>query len=464
MLDLELNLINYFDFASEKENSNPNALEKPSQDFQHLKRNNVKPSAFEEPLIPEPFDFETLISNQMLKINDTLSRQYDAFLDRLDAAKKQPMPSKLSALITQQDLNEIFNFFLEVRSPHIVDSVNKLEPGKSLYLDKADTGLARTLSILRHQRGEYKLIVETKSKLANGTKSAPIKKVGGDKTGKPSWRVDVGPTPYFNLVKKIKKENNLDDAKKEIRLSQLFACDTVNENELGAVYYGKNRRKVSFYSLKADYDLRDLIYESKLSLSTKQINQIISDILNAVRVFHDQGFVFQDLKPMNVLIYSDGQGGFKAKLTDFGLCAKHLARKKHPVATRGFESPEIAHYHLHNKTVQHDYFNRCNSYGKAISKSSIYNNIESTQFECPHKANDMWSLGILFYELKFKQHPALSSSSSISKIKRDPLICALLTPLRASRADINRAIDIHHQHCTSLNLRTITNKKRQRRS
>ncbi|HRE32610.1 MAG TPA: hypothetical protein PLD88_11600, partial [Candidatus Berkiella sp.] len=83
-----------------------------------------------------------------------------------------------------------------------------LVPGKAYYLDKAQSSLSRNLSVLRNNKGEYKLIVETKSKLANGQKQKLPLVEGGYKKGKPAWRVDTEEEHYFSLITHINSEQD----------------------------------------------------------------------------------------------------------------------------------------------------------------------------------------------------------------------------------------------------------------
>src|SRR5689334_9627993 len=103
---------------------------------------------------------------------------YQAFLARLKDRKSHVLGPKLRKLLSKPDLLAIFDFFL--KRAH--QNLEVLPPGFAYRIDKKQTGLSRTLHILRSKKkeeyGEYKLIVETKSKQRDGSKQA-LPKIGG---------------------------------------------------------------------------------------------------------------------------------------------------------------------------------------------------------------------------------------------------------------------------------------------
>jgi len=65
----------------------------------------------------------------------------------------------------------------------------------------------------------------------------------------------------------------------------------------------------------ADLGSLDSVLKKYKTLSEKQIATIFSHIVCATHYLHERGIVHHDIKPSNILIFSDGS----AKLTDFGI-------------------------------------------------------------------------------------------------------------------------------------------------
>ena len=223
--------------------------------YQHQDMNNtvfLRPEKDQEEI---PVSF--ISKNEYVKRYD----HFQQFLDRIGSAKDLSN-SRLNKLINRDDFLKICNYFnltdniephqhqfgIKTRSQHNqlyhIEKIKRLQPGGSYRLPKEESGLARTLNILRSANGEFKLLIETKSKLSNGSKQL-LPKVGGSfKSGKPAWRIDGNLTEYFDLVAEFEEDKQLNEIKKEVALSQELGSDTVNVNELGQVYeiFCKSRR------------------------------------------------------------------------------------------------------------------------------------------------------------------------------------------------------------------------------
>jgi len=81
-------------------------------------------------------------------------------------------------------------------------------------------------------------------------------------------------------------------------------------------------------------------------LSDREVGEIGADLCEALAHAHDRGVVHRDLKPQNVIVRDDEQGGRRAKLMDFGIArlagAPTLTERGEVVGTLAYMSPEQA--------------------------------------------------------------------------------------------------------------------------
>jgi len=123
---------------------------------------------------------------------------------------------------------------------------------------------------------------------------------------------------------------------------------------------------------KCDGDLYDLLKEKK-SFSESEIKKIFIQLNKALKIMFEKKIVHRDLKPENIFIkyLSPNKNDFIVKLGDFGNSRKNQ-QNNHSTkfVTEKYAAPEI-------------YF---------------YENYEPTK--C-----DLWSIGVIIYELKFNEIP-----------------------------------------------------------
>lgn len=390
-------------------------------------------------------EFDQLI----LQKKSTFSTPYQSLLNRLENAKYRPVGNDFNTLINHTDLTEIYDFFLNNKNPDITSQIDNLAPGKSIHLSKYETGLPRTLAILHDQNDEFKLIVETKSKLSDGTKQQ-LPKIGGTfKTGKPAWRVDTPvETLYFNLVAKLKDDIDLQEIEDEVALSQFFYSKYVNKNELGQVYEKNGVKKVCVYSPAARGDLAEF---PRAHMTKEGKNRLILDILKGVKRFHDQNLVHQDLKLQNTLVFGKSDIGYNAKITDFGTVKAADDLNKEALATNGYQSPEIAYYYSEPTSSQYNYYHDP-KYGPYLADQIAkyrhpYQGTDRSTLQAPNKANDMWAIGIMIYEILHDEKPQFPYDWAT--IQNNPLLKGLLEPRRENRINIDKAIEIFSLQNTS---------------
>lgn len=359
---------------------------------------------------------------------DTPAGQFSAFVARLEQSKERAINTSLDKLIAKKDLNNIFEYILKEKQT----ALSSMNPGEAYRIAKSETSLARTVVVLRAMDGEYKLMVETKSKLANNQKAKLDPKVGVQKAGKPAWRIDGCEEEYFNLVTEIPHHNlqPLCQLIREYNISNSFNSEYINKYDLGAFFLDKfEKLKLSFYSPKTTCDLSDIIFEPKEfeALTEDQKNNIILQMLCAIRDFHQIG-INQDLKPDNILI-NRTNSGLKLKLTDFGQsvfnnCLGIAAGS--PI----FNSPEITCYFKNKSLPFYDF----------AYELSLKNRGD----DMPHPANDIWSAGMVVFLLHFGRFPELvTSEADMKRIQQVPLLKCMLAAKREERGTIEKAIEIH---------------------
>lgn len=123
------------------------------------------------------------------------------------------------------------------------------------------------------------------------------------------------------------------------------------------------------------------------TLSERDTAHIVDQLLDALEHLHSQGIVHRDIKPDNVLV-SENMSPFDAKLTDFGLCGvmsptSNKQSLEGTIGTPAFIAPEVLTE---------------SKYGQAV---------------------DLWSLGVLTYEMLSGGLPftGLTMSAVLEKVE-----------------------------------------------
>jgi serine/threonine protein kinase len=125
--------------------------------------------------------------------------------------------------------------------------------------------------------------------------------------------------------------------------------------------------------------------QASIPLTQIEIWHALQSIVNAISSCHDQGIVFCDLKPANV-VYSNDDATFK--LADFGSSFDTHEHRQLPITgTQLFIAPEL-------------------------------NMVKGVR---PSFPNDVWSIGIIAYMLIFGKHPFQTDENTFQ-----PLVIPLL--------------------------------------
>ena len=90
------------------------------------------------------------------------------FHERLDEATLNPVHTELLKKLFLDEYQTILTYFSDDTNTRLMTKLSLLENGQSCRFAKEETGLPRTIHVIRSQDGEYKLLVEKKRKLAEG--------------------------------------------------------------------------------------------------------------------------------------------------------------------------------------------------------------------------------------------------------------------------------------------------------
>ena len=176
-------------------------------------------------------------------------------------------------------------------------------------------------------------------------------------------------TNNFYALKLITIVKNDKEKKKEYEKEILIMKNIKNKYiiELIDYFYEENEGYCIVMEL-CDGNLRDILNKFKpKGLPLNIINKIFIQLNEALKAMINKEFIHRDLKPENILIkYTDtNKTNFDIKLTDFGFSTNEIKSSIHTYSIAGtpnYIAPEVETYHYNNKC-------------------------------------DLWSLGIILYEL-----------------------------------------------------------------
>ena len=153
-------------------------------------------------------------------------------------------------------------------------------------------------------------------------------------------------------------------------------------------YFIVNKKGYCIVMELCDCNLKDILNKYKPNgLPINTINKIFTQLNEALNLMRKNKYYHRDLKPENILIkYTDKNNtNFDIKLTDFGLSSNEINSivKSHSnVGTIEYKAPEIDYFEYNNKS-------------------------------------DLWSLGIILYELYTNKYIFDSKNLKERKINRE---------------------------------------------
>merc|ERR1719277_2579639 len=151
----------------------------------------------------------------------------------------------------------------------------------------------------------------------------------------------------------------------------------------------------------------DLAAVVKKKTASKAVRaRLFVEMVKGIGVMHDAGYIHRDLKPANVLITGDcgSAASCHAKVADLGLSCSHSGKISKCSGIGG--TP----LYLAPETVR-------------LSKT------RGMQFtDGVHEKNDVWALGLIFYEMLFGRLPAsIAGSSSMAALERNIMAFSIVS-------------------------------------
>ncbi len=313
------------------------------------------------------------------------------------------------------DFKKILNFAMNLKYKQIKRIKNSFCFLNNKY------NLPKTVSILNIDNKYYSLIIETRH---TNSANKENEHIGSISTFK---KINIGLMISANKVQllassvqtinlknynaqemqsfiEIEKFNN---AINEIKISRQVSNLHVLRYHFGNCYKINNKLFVTAYSSLMDCDLAYYVYKHiDDNTYSQQSIKFIQDIINGLKAIHGFDYVHQDIKPNNILVKFSNN---KNKLHHALVCDLNLTKKEHvniiPETTYGYESPEIFSVHKwlydRNKKNNHKYYEKNNSIGKLMATNDNFKN----NIQTPHKASDIWALGITILYMIFNEHP-----------------------------------------------------------
>ncbi|KAI9778689.1 MAG: hypothetical protein M1839_007920 [Geoglossum umbratile] len=170
------------------------------------------------------------------------------------------------------------------------------------------------------------------------------------------------------------------DYKKELLALSKFSKLQYEREEVLVKFFGWFEDSSNLFLSMEYFELGDLEQHIKESLTEEDVKDITTDVLNGLRIMHNENFAHRDLKPSNIfVVQKPPASNWWVKIGDFGISKRAqdgLTALRTQVGTLAYEAPEIRGY------VDTD------------EPTSVYDN-----------AVDMWSMGCVIYRIATQNLP-----------------------------------------------------------
>jgi hypothetical protein len=186
------------------------------------------------------------------------------------------------------------------------------------------------------------------------------------------------------MKKRFKNTKNDNDVEEEFNLyiknglineiDNMRICMKDNLNSIKFYEYYDTEKEYAIVMELCDNNLQNILNEKKEAFNIDEVYDIISQLNNTFKIISENNIVHRDLKLENILVkYIDKKKSeFIVKLTDYGVSRKVLSISK-----------------------------KCNTYvGTVLTMAPEILAGEKYDNKC-----DLWSLGVIIYQLLFKEYP-----------------------------------------------------------
>ena len=200
-----------------------------------------------------------------------------------------------------------------------------------------------------------------------------------------------------SIIEQLKTEYNKDDIEEEYKqfinffineINNMIICSNNNLNENSIKYFECFNTSEEFVTVMelCDCNLQQLLNSKKLAFNIEEIKEILSQLNNTFKIMAQHKIIHRDLKLLNILVKfkNKEKTKFIVKLTDYG------------------ESKQLIS--LTRKCRTHA--------GTILTMAPEILNEEEYDSKC-----DLWSLGVIIYQLAFKQYP-YNAQTEIGLIKQ----------------------------------------------
>ena len=190
---------------------------------------------------------------------------------------------------------------------------------------------------------------------------------------------DITDEIRYEINKYVKRINN--------EIGNMKKCANINSVKLYDFYNNKN--EIALIMELCDNNLRDLLKEKEKGFEPKEIYEIMNQLNNTFRIMKENNIVHRDIKLDNILIqyFNKDKKKYIVKLTDYG-----------------------ASKNINNISICKSFVGTLETMAPELLKMDINDNKENQENEKYNSKCDLWSIGVILYELLFKKSPYLGST------------------------------------------------------
>ena len=314
------------------------------------------------------FSIRSYLQNYIDAMNIFILKRFDEIVQKIKKYNNKYFNTVLESInVNKQKLSkkiDKFIVYLNLIKEDLEEIFQKM--GKIRYMKKIDNYIEKFNNLKEIGKGAFGSVYKANYKNKNEIVALKIiSKESIKNMFRESYmkdNVEEEFTQYYN------------DFINEIEIMKICNSNNTNNNALKLYdYFETENEFVSVIEL-CDEDLNSVLIKSKKGFNKKEIFYIIHQLNNTFKIMVNNSIIHRDLKLENILIKYENteKTKYTVKLIDFGVSKKLLAMTRRCKTTAG--------------TIT--------TMAPEILSEEEYNN------EC-----DLWSLGIIIYQLFFKEYP-----------------------------------------------------------